>query len=70
MAEVEVVLSWMSVDDDGPFEPVGVVVTVLLGLTVSGLNGEVVCIGDGEGSGVFVALLGRVPGVCSATRGV
>ena len=35
-----------------------------------GLNGVVVCIGDGEGSRVLVAVLGRVPGVCLATRGV
>ena len=35
-----------------------------------GLNGVVVCIGDGEDNGVSVALLGRVPGVPSATRGV
>ena len=40
------------------------------GLGVAGLNGVVVCIGDGVGSGVLVALLGRVAGVPSATRGV
>ena len=39
------------------------------GLAV-GLNGVVVCIGDGEGSGASVALLGEMPGFCSATRGV
>ena len=41
-----------------------------LGLGVAGLNGVVACIGDGDGSGVSGVLLGRVPGVCSATRGV
>ena len=35
-----------------------------------GLNGVAACIGDGEGSGVFDALLGRVAEVPSATRGV
>ena len=39
------------------------------GLAV-GLNGVEVCIGEGEGSGVSVALLEEMPGVCSATRGV
>ena len=34
------------------------------------LNGVVVCIGDGEDSGVLVALLGRVAEVPSDTRGV
>ena len=37
------------------------------GLGVAELNGVMVCIGDGVGSGVLVALLGRVPGVWLAT---
>ena len=41
----------------------------VFGLAV-GFNGAVACIGEGEGSGVLVALLGRVAGVCLATRGV
>ena len=41
-----------------------------LGLGVAGLNGVAACIGDGEGSDVLVVLLGEMPGVCSATRGV
>ena len=39
------------------------------GLAV-GLNGVVAGIGEGEGSGVSGVLLGEMPGVCSATRGV
>ena len=35
-----------------------------------GLNGVVVCIGDGEDSGVSVALLWREAEVPSAARGV
>ena len=35
-----------------------------------GFSGVVVCIGEGVGSGVSGALLWRVPGVPSATRGV
>ena len=54
---VSVLLGVVVVDDE------------VLGLAV-GLNGVVVCIGDGVGSGVLVALLGEMPGVCSATRGV
>ena len=54
---VSVLLGVVVVDDE------------VLGLAV-GLNGVEVCIGEGEGSGVCVALLGRMPGVCSATRGV
>ena len=40
------------------------------GFGVAELNGVEVCIGEGVGSAVSVALLGRMPGVCSATRGV
>ena len=40
------------------------------GFGVVVLNGEEGVSGDGVGSGVLVALLGRVPGVCLATRGV
>ena len=40
------------------------------GFCVAEPNGVEVCIGDGVGSGVLVALLERVPGVPSATRGV
>ena len=40
------------------------------GLGVAELNGVVACTGDGEGSGVLVALLGEMLGICSATRGV
>ena len=47
--------------------PVGV--DEVFGLAV-GFNGAVACIGDGVGSGVLIALLGRVAGVCLATRGV
>ncbi|MCT6836670.1 MAG: hypothetical protein M3036_03335 [Bifidobacteriales bacterium] len=39
------------------------------GLAV-GLNGVVACIGDGDGSGVPVALLAEMPGVCLVTREV
>ena len=39
------------------------------GLAV-GLKGVAGCIGDGDGSGVLVALLGRVPGFCLAMRWV
>lgn len=42
----------------------------LFGLDVVGLRGEAVVRGEGEGSGVSVALLGRVAGVCLVTRGV
>ena len=42
----------------------------VFGFGVVVLSGEEVCIGEGEGSGVSVALLGRVPGVCLVTRGV
>ena len=52
-------MSGVPVGDDGVF-----------GLGVVVLNGEEGVSGDGVGSGVLVALLGRVPGVCSATRGV
>jgi len=41
----------------------------VLGLAV-GLKGVEVCIGEGDGSGVLVALLEEMPGVWSATRGV
>ena len=34
------------------------------------LNGVVVCIGEGDGSGVLVALLEEKPEFCLATRGV
>ena len=49
--------------------PVGV--DEVFGFAV-GFNGAVACIGEGEGdgSGVLVALLGRVAEVPSATRGV
>ena len=47
--------------------PVGV--DEVFGFAV-GFNGAVACIGEGDGSGVLVALLGRVAGVCLATRGV
>ena len=40
------------------------------GLGDAGFNGVVFCIGEGVGSGVLVALLGRVAGVWLATRGV
>ena len=42
----------------------------VFGLGVAELSSVVVCIGEGEGSGVSSALLGRVPGVSLATRGV
>ena len=58
LAVAESALSGVSVVDDG-----------VPGLAV-GLNGVVDCIGDGVGGGVLVALLGRVPVVCLATRGV
>ena len=53
-------------------------VSVLLGVVVDdvvfgfavGFNGVVVCIGEGDDSWALVALLGRVAGVCLATRGV
>ena len=53
-------------------------VSVLLGVVVDdevlglavGFNGVEVCIGEGDGSWALVALLGRVPGVWLATRGV
>ena len=51
-------LSSVPVVDDG-----------VTGLAV-GLNGVVACNTDGEGSGVLVVLLGVMPGVCLATRGV
>ena len=53
---MESVLSGVPVVDDGVLE-----------LGVAELNGVVVSIGEGDGSGVLVALLGRVPGVCLAT---
>ena len=56
---MESALSGVPVVDDGVPE-----------LGAAELNGMVVCIGEGVGSGVLVALLGRVPGVCLATRGV
>ena len=42
----------------------------VLGLGVAELNGVVACIGEGDGSGVLVALLEEMPEVPSATRGV
>ena len=52
-------MSDISVGDDG-----------VPGFGVAELNGVVVCIGEGEESGVSVALLEDMPGVPSATRGV
>ena len=49
---------------------VPVVNDVVPGLDDAGFNGVVACIGEGDGSCVLVALLGRVPGVCLATRRV
>ena len=52
-------LSGLLVVDDGVF-----------GLGVVEFSSVVVCIGDGVGSGVLVALLEEMPGICLATRGV
>ena len=57
--EADPVLSGVPVVDDG-----------VLGFGVAELNGVVVCISEGVGSGVLVALLEEMPGVCLATRGV
>ena len=59
LVEAEFVLPVVAVGDDGAD-----------GSVVSGFNGDVVVSGDGVGSGVCVALLGRVPEVPLATRGV
>ena len=52
-------LSGLLVVDDGVF-----------GLGVVEFSSVVVCIGEGDGSGVLVALLEEKPGVWLATRGV
>ena len=59
LAGVEPVASGVLVGDDE-----------VCGFGVAELNSGVVCIGEGVDSGVLVALLEEMPGVCSATRGV